>query len=100
MINSNQLDFFHYSKDTKFIVFSDSMSSLEALCGFKIEVDLVLKIIKDYTSLMKAGRVMEFCWIPSHLYVYVNAARLLSFKTLHAELCQKCIVQQPVQVLQ
>jgi len=40
---------------------------------FKIEVDLVLKIIKDYTSLMKAGKVIEF-WIPSHLYVYVNAA--------------------------
>ena len=40
------MDFIRHSKDTKFIVFSDSMSSLEALNGFKIEVDLVLKIIR------------------------------------------------------
>jgi len=48
------------------------MSSVEALNGFKIEVDLVLKIIKDYTSLMKAGKVIEFCWIPSHVNIRGN----------------------------
>jgi len=66
------MDFIRHSKDTKFIVFSDSMSSLEALNGFKIEVDLVLNIIKDYTSLMKAGKVIEFCWIPSHVNIRGN----------------------------
>jgi len=63
------MDFIRRSKDTKFIVFSDSMSSLEALNGFKIELDLVLKIIIDYTSLIKAGKVIEFCWIPSHVNI-------------------------------
>ena len=48
------------------------MSSLEAINGFKIEVDLVLKIIKDYTSLMKAGKVIKFCWIPSHANIRGN----------------------------
>jgi len=48
------MDCICHSKDTKFIVFSDSMSTLEALGGFKIEFDLVLKIIKDYTSLLLA----------------------------------------------
>ena len=66
------MDFIHRSKDTKFIVFLDSLSSLEALNGFKIEVDLVLKIIKDYTSLIKAGKVIEFCWIPSHVNIPGN----------------------------
>ena len=66
------MDFIRLSKDTKFIVFSDSMSSLEALSGFKIEVDLVLKIIKDYTSLIKAGKVIEFCLIPSHVNIAGN----------------------------
>ena len=47
------MDFICHSKDTRFIVFSDSKSSLETLDGFKIEVDLVLKIIKDYTSLIE-----------------------------------------------
>ena len=46
------MDFICHSKDTRFIVFSDSKSSLEALNGPRIELDLVLKIIKDYTSLI------------------------------------------------
>jgi len=64
------MDFVRRSKDTKFIVFSDSMSKLEGLNGFKIEVDLVL--IKEYTSLTKAGKVIEFCWIPSHVNIPGN----------------------------
>jgi len=57
---------------TKLIIFSDSKSCLETLSGFKIELDLVLKIIKDYTSLIKAGKVIEFCWIPSHVDIPGN----------------------------
>ena len=64
------MDFVRHSKDTKFIVFSDSMSKLEGLNGFKIEVDLVL--IKEYTSLTKAGKVIEFCCIPSHVNIAGN----------------------------
>jgi len=48
-----------------FIVFSDSKSSLEALNGFKIELDMVLKIIfKKLHKLHKAGKVhvIEFCF--------------------------------------
>jgi len=50
------MDFIRHSKDTRFIVFSDSKSSLLVLNGFRIELDLVLKIIKHYTSLIKAGK--------------------------------------------
>jgi len=66
------MDFIRHSKDTKFIVFSDSKSSLEALNGFKIELDLVLKIIKAYTNLIKPGKIIEFCWIPSHMNIPGN----------------------------
>jgi len=66
------MDFIRDSKDTKFIVFSDSKSRLEALSGFKVELDLVLIIIKDYTNLIKAGKVIEFCWIPSHVNIPGN----------------------------
>jgi len=61
------MNFIRHSKDSRFIVFSYSKSSLEALNGFRIEMDLVLKIIKVYTSLIKAGKVIELCWIPSHV---------------------------------
>jgi len=66
------MDFICHSKDTRFIVFSDSESSLEALISFRIELDLVLEIIKDYTSLIKAGKLIEFCWIPSHVNIPGN----------------------------
>jgi len=35
-------------------------------------MDLVLKIIKDYTSFIKAGKVIKFCWIPSHINIPGN----------------------------
>jgi len=35
-------------------------------------MDLVLKITKDYTSLIKAGKVIVFCWIPSHVNIPGN----------------------------
>jgi len=66
------MDFIRRSKDTKLIVFSDSKSSLKALNGFEIELALVLKIIKHYTNLIKAGKVIEFCWIPSHVSIPRN----------------------------
>ena len=34
--------------EKKFIIFSGSMSSLEALSGFKLELDLAYNILKDY----------------------------------------------------
>jgi len=39
------------SKEKHFVIFSYSMSSLQAIRGFKIELDLVQRIIKDYTTL-------------------------------------------------
>jgi len=66
------MDFICHSKDTRFIVFSDSKSSLEALSGPRIELDLVLEIIKDYTGIIKAGKVIKLCWIPSHVNIPGN----------------------------
>ena len=48
------------------------MSSLEVLSGFKIELDLVLKIIKDYTCLTNTGKAIKFCWISSHVNIPGN----------------------------
>jgi len=44
------------SKEKNFIIFSDSMSSLEATSGFKLEIDILQNIIKDYTNLANTGR--------------------------------------------
>ena len=48
------------------------MSSLQALTGFKLELDLVQKILKDYTTLTNSGKSIVLCWIPSHVNIPGN----------------------------
>ena len=60
------------SKGKNFVIFSDSMSSLQAISGFKIELDLVQRIIKDYSTLSKSGKTIVLCWIPSHVGISGN----------------------------
>jgi len=54
------------------LFFSDSMSSLEAISGCKLEIDIVQNIIKDYTHLVKTGKTTILCWIPSHVNIRGN----------------------------
>ena len=60
------------SKEKNFIIFSDSMSSLEALSGLKLEIDIVQNIIKDYTNIANIGKTIILCWIPSHVNIHGN----------------------------
>jgi len=55
------------SNEKNFIIFSDSMSSLKAFSGFKVDLDLVYSILKDYTRLANNGKTIAFCWILSHV---------------------------------
>ena len=55
------------SIEKNFIIFSDSMSS-----GFKLEIDIVQNIIKDYTHLANTGKTIILCWIASHVNIRGN----------------------------
>jgi len=59
-------------KEKNFIIFSDSMSSLEAISGFKLEIDIVQNIVKYYTHLANSGKIIILCWIPSHVNIHGN----------------------------
>jgi len=59
-------------KDKNFIIFFDLMSSLEAVNGFKPKLDLVQKIIKDYTHLTNSSKTVVICWIPNHVNIRGN----------------------------
>jgi len=48
------------------------MSSLEAISGFKLEIDIVQNIIKDYAHLAYSGKIIILCWIPSHVNIHGN----------------------------
>jgi len=60
------------SKEKNFIIFWDSMSSLEAISGFKLEIDIVENIIKDYTYLANSGKTIILCRIPSNVNICGN----------------------------
>jgi len=48
------------------------MSSLEAINGFELKIDIVQNIIKDYTHLANIGKTIILCWIPSHVNIRGN----------------------------
>jgi len=47
------IDVVRRSKEKNFVIFSDSMSSLQSINGFNLDSDLVQKFLKDYTVLAK-----------------------------------------------
>jgi len=46
-----------HSNEKNFIILSDSMSSLKALSGFKVDLDVVYSILIDYTRLASNGSI-------------------------------------------
>jgi len=56
-------------KDRKFIIFSDSVSNLEAVSGFKLDLGLLQNIFKDYTYLANSGQTIVLCWILTHVNI-------------------------------
>jgi len=53
------------SKEKNFIIFR-TPSQAWKLFGFKLEIDTVQNIIKDYTHLANSGKTIILCCIPSH----------------------------------
>jgi len=49
------------SKEKNFVIFSDSMSSLQSIYGFNLDSELVQKFLKDYTILAKNGKNIILC---------------------------------------
>ena len=60
------------SKEKNFVIFSDSMSSLQSISGFNLDSDLLQKFLKDYTVPAKNGNNIILCWIPSHVGILGN----------------------------
>ena len=75
------LNIIYCKKESKFIIFSDSMSSLQTLKGFKLEIDLIYQIIKDYSHLTESGKKIVICWIPSHVNIPGNERGDLAAKS-------------------
>jgi len=56
----------------QFIVFSDSLSALQAIKNFDVDNHLVMHIVGEHLRLEKSGKHVELCWIPSHIGITGN----------------------------
>ena len=52
------IDVIRHSKEKNFVIFSDSMPSLQSIYGFNLDSDLVQKFLKDYTILAKIAKTL------------------------------------------
>jgi len=59
-------------KEKNFIVFSDSMSSLQALNGFKLELNLIQKLLKDYSHLTAIGKTVCYAVLDPNSHKYTG----------------------------
>jgi len=59
-------------KEKSFVIYSDSLSSLQAIQSFDIINITVFSILKLYTQLTDRGKHVSLCWIPSHVGIKGN----------------------------
>ena len=57
---------------SKYIVFTDSLSGLQALHHMKLEHPLMGMVIRNCVLLNIAKRDIVFCWVPSHTGIMGN----------------------------
>ena len=69
---SKALCFIEVCDEASYLILTDSMSSLLALRSFNPSDPIVQDILTRLTSLDRAGRSIQFCWIPSHVGITGN----------------------------
>ena len=76
------LEYISQSQKDKFIIFSDSLSSLQALQGNDSENIFAMQIIEGYKILSEEyDKTVMFCWIPSHIGIPGNETADRAAKT-------------------
>jgi ribonuclease HI len=61
-----------FTDHDSFYVFSDSMSCLQAICNHKFEKAGILQILEKCHALQLEGKIVQFCWVPSHVGIKGN----------------------------
>ena len=66
------LDFVKRYKKASFVIYSDSLSSLQAIQNFQIDNETIFDIVKVYTQLVQNQKRIVLCWVPSHVGIPGN----------------------------
>ena len=67
-------EYIKMSKYTHFTIFSYSFSCLQSLHSMNIDHSYILDILCNYYYVSNQGKIVNFCWIPSHIGILGNNA--------------------------
>jgi kelch-like protein 2/3 len=56
----------------RIMIFSDSMSCLQAIDNCKFSNPVILTVLEQVHDLSMQGKTIEFCWLPSHVGIKGN----------------------------
>src|SRR5580692_1019634 len=66
------LDFIENSSHNEFLIFSDSLSSLQAIQSKQFDVPLIRNILERHHYLQNTNKTVSLWWIPSHVGIRGN----------------------------
>ena len=82
-----------HSNRKKVLIFTDSMSCLQALDHLKIDNLIIEEIISKLTSLKASGFDIHLCWLPGHVGIRGNERANRAAKMAHRTNMQPCLIQ-------
>ena len=81
----------HFNRK-RFLIFTDSMSCLQALDHLKIDHPIIKEIISKLTSLKASGFDIHLCWLPGHVGIRGNERADRAAKTARRTNMQPCLI--------
>ena len=66
------LDHIKKTNNRSYLIFSDSLSCLQALLQASPTNPWVVRVLEKYNQLKSKGKDIIFCWIPSHIGIKGN----------------------------
>ena len=69
---SMALDTVASSRRDRFLIFSDSLSLVQAISGGSLKNPIIIKILMKFNELQQMGKRITLCWIPSHIGIEGN----------------------------
>ena len=85
------LCFLETCEETQYTIFTDSLSSIQAISNFNSDNDLIRKILRHTTFLSPAGKHITLCWIPSHVGLTGNEAADSAAKRATTKQCTRWV---------
>ena len=86
------LECIEHSNRKRFLIFTDSMSCLQALDHLKIDHPIIEEIISKLMSLKASGFDIHLCWLPGHVGILGNERADRAAKAARRTDMQPCLI--------